>query len=277
MVRPRRRIEHVQRSTRPLPTQKRLHVLRATWRAEFLLALILSALAIVVVDSVTDDGVSRTTVAGRTAPVPPHIEPTEEATAAPDPQGEGPRDPTTKKPRVFQSTGKLAIVPGTGRPSGPRPVRTFTVQVETGVPISANGFARRVQSILASPRSWGGLEGFSVQRVDDRNADFHVILATPDTTDELCKPLDTDGIYSCQRENRAILNAWRWFKGADAYRNDLRSYRIYMVNHEVGHVWLHPHLSCPAAGERAPVMVQQTVAVAPCKPNPWPLPSEANG
>lgn len=238
-----------------------------TWRGEFVLALILSGLAIVALRPLIEDGPDE--ALGSVASSTP------DGSDPPPPQGEGPKDLDTKEPLVFESSGELEIVAGTDPASGPRPIRTFTVQVESGVPISPLPFARRVGKILGSPKSWGGLEGFSVQRVDDPEADFHVILATPDTTDRLCKPLDTDGIYSCQRQNRAILNAWRWFEGADAYRGNLASYRIYMVNHEVGHVWLHPHLSCPGAGAPAPVMVQQTVAVAPCKPNPWPLESEA--
>ena len=244
---------------------------RTTWRGEFVLALLLSALAIALLQPVLDEGGETPAAAADSSA---SADPTSPATD--EPEGEGPIDPTTNEPVVFEPTGELEIVPGTQPASGPGPVRTFTVQIETGVPIDAPEFAGTVTSILSSPRSWGGLEGFSVQRVEDPDADFHVLLTTPATTDELCKPLDTDGIYSCQRKNRAILNAMRWFEGAEAYGKDLGSYRIYMVNHEVGHVWLHPHLSCPAAGALAPVMVQQTVAVEPCKPNPWPLESEAH-
>lgn len=244
---------------------RRVRAPRSTWRGEFVLALLISALAIVFLQSILDDGPveSGATVASA------------EPTPTTEPEGEGPIDPTTNEPVVLESTGKLKIFPGTEPPSGPEPVRTFTVQIETGVPISGREFAGTVMSVLSSPRSWGGLEGFSVQRVDDPNADFHVLLTTPETTDKLCKPLDTEGIYSCQRQNRAILNAMRWLEGAETYGKDLGSYRIYLVNHEVGHVWSHPHVACQTAGTLAPVMVQQTIAVKPCKANPWPLESEA--
>ena len=39
-----------------------------------------------------------------------------------------------------------------------------------------------------------------------------------------------------------------------------------MVNHEVGHTFGHGHVGCPAGGEPAPVMMQQTEGVAPCAP-----------
>jgi hypothetical protein len=262
MTGPSRRTEH---GRPPSPT--------VTWRGELLLAIFLFALTVAIVVPVTDGGADLKPVDAVATP----SEPTPTHTASlpiARPQGDGPRDPRTRI--EFDGTGELEVVSGNEEPSGPGPVRTFNVKIERGIPIDAQAFARRVQEILASPKSWGGLEGFSVRRVDTKHPDFHVILASPDTTDELCRPLDTDGIYSCQRQNRAILNAWRWFEGADAYGKDLHSYRIYMVNHEVGHVWLHPHLSCPAPGVRAPVMVQQTVGVGACKPNPWPLPSEAH-
>lgn len=247
---------------------------RYGWVLEFRIALVLSALALALMHSLANSS----STPARTAAEAPQDEVAKEP-VEPSPRrrnGKG-QEQGAKGPLVFESTGKLETVSGTSRPSGKKPVRTFTVKVEKGVPASPTFFAHRVEKVLGSRRSWSGLEGFSVQRVNREDADFHVILASPDTTDKLCRPLDTDGIHSCRRENRAILNALRWLKGAETYGNDLASYRTYLINHEVGHVWLHPHLPCPAAGEPAPVMVQQTIAIAPCKPNPWPLKSEAQG
>jgi ssRNA-specific RNase YbeY (16S rRNA maturation enzyme) len=110
--------------------------------------------------------------------------------------------------------------------------------------------------------------------VSRRPASFRVTLASPRTTDRLCLPFPTNGIFSCYMAGRAVLNAQRWRHGAAAYAGGLRDYRTYMVNHEVGHALGHSHASCPGAGRRAPVMMQQTKGAAPCKANPWPLPSE---
>jgi hypothetical protein len=74
---------------------------------------------------------------------------------------------------------------------------------------------------------------------------------------------------------RAVLNRWRWRVGAAAYSR-VERYRVYLVNHEVGHLLGHHHLGCPASGARAPVMMQQTKGVAPCRPNPWPRGYERN-
>jgi len=36
-------------------------------------------------------------------------------------------------------------------------------------------------------------------------------------------------------------------------------------------VFGHGHSWCTGGGRRAPVMMQQTKGVAPCRANPWPL------
>jgi hypothetical protein len=107
----------------------------------------------------------------------------------------------------------------------------------------------------------------------ERDADIEIVLASPATTDGLCAPLLTLSRYSCAQGNRAVLNFRRWRHGASSYAS-LDRYRSYMINHEVGHLLGRAHAACPAPGMRAPVMLQQTKGVAPCRPNPWPLPGE---
>ena len=78
---------------------------------------------------------------------------------------------------------------------------------------------------------------------------------------------------SCWNGERSVLNFRRWALGDDSYGTDVARYRIYQVNHEVGHGLGHQHRMCPGKGKRAPVMVQQTLDLGGCKP--WPYPSGA--
>ena len=181
-------------------------------------------------------------------------------------------DPPT---RPSHPTGKLLVAKGHAPPSGSGSVRRYLVEVEQGLPVGRNSVARFVREVLYDHRSWGSSGALAVQWVDSPPVSFRVTLASPGLTDRLCAPLVTAGIYSCHQDGRAVLNFWRWTKGAPSYKGALVSYRRYMVNHEVGHaLGYSSHGSCPAPGARAPVMMQQTKGTEGCKPHPWPLPAE---
>jgi hypothetical protein len=175
-------------------------------------------------------------------------------------------------PRSPGARGELRTVPVRGRA-----VRStvaglgVSVAVEGGLRISPRRFARTVARVLHDPRGWEGA-GYAFHRVG-HDADVEIVLASPATTDRLCAPLATLGRYSCAEGARAVLNFLRWRLGASSYAS-LTRYRTYMINHELGHLLGRAHALCPAAGARAPVMVQQTKGVAPCRPNPWPLAGE---
>lgn len=54
----------------------------------------------------------------------------------------------------------------------------------------------------------------------------------------------------------------------------LASYRAMVINHETGHWFYLKHTGCPGAGQPAPVMQQQSIALRGCLPNPWPTARE---
>jgi hypothetical protein len=66
-----------------------------------------------------------------------------------------------------------------------------------------------------------------------------------------------------------VINVDRWSNGAAAYGTDLTGYRQYLLNHEVGHALGRRHARCPTSGAPEPVMVQQTISLDGCTPNPW--------
>jgi Protein of unknown function (DUF3152) len=172
----------------------------------------------------------------------------------------------------LSGNGRLVVVPGSSEVLGSGPVRRFMVEVEGGLGVDRVAFAGVVERVLSDPRSWGGSGGVGFRRVSRGPASFRVTLASPRSTDGLCLPLQTNGSFSCYMAGRAVLNTRRWHEGADAYAGRLRAYRTYVVNHEVGHALGEGHVGCPAAGQKAPVMMQQTKGVAPCSANAWPHP-----
>jgi hypothetical protein len=146
--------------------------------------------------------------------------------------------------------------------------RRYTVQVERGLPQDRARFAQEVARVLGDERGWRS-DGWSFTQVRER-ADFTVMLASPDTVDRLCAPLLTRGEVSCRSGERVVLNVKRWVRGVTYYGDDLRGYRTYLVNHEVGHALGKFHVGCPAPGAKAPVMLQQSKGLQGCVKNPWP-------
>lgn len=180
----------------------------------------------------------------------------------------------TAVPAAPGKAGEVVVVPGRGRAAGHGPLVRYSVAVEAGLPIDRLAFARTVERVLSDPRGWGDADIARFQRVGTGPTRFVVVLASRAMTDALCAPTDTNGRFSCASGDRAVLNFRRWQRGADAYSGALTRYRVYMVNHEVGHLLGHGHAGCAATGARAPVMMQQTKGVGACLPNPWPLPWE---
>jgi hypothetical protein len=170
---------------------------------------------------------------------------------------------------VDTADGDLKVVEGEGEVMGEGPLTTFTVEVEEGLPGEDEDFSDAVEEILGDPRSWGNDGDRSFQKVDGDDADIRVLLAAPDTVDRLCAPLRTNGYVSCANGNQAIINQNRWVSGVDHFDDDLETYRIYLINHEVGHTLGHGHVNCPGDGEPAPVMQQQSLGLQGCEANGW--------
>ncbi|MFP5283784.1 MAG: DUF3152 domain-containing protein [Actinomycetes bacterium] len=149
----------------------------------------------------------------------------------------------------------------------------YDVRVERGLRLDVDAQARFIQGVLADVRSWQGSGRWRFALVGSAaKADVHVFIATPGTTDRMCAPLRTFGEVSCQTDNRVVLNAKRWIRGADTHGRDLVGYRTYLVNHEFGHYLGYGHVGCPAPGRRAPVMMQQTKGLKGCRANRWRAP-----
>jgi hypothetical protein len=176
-------------------------------------------------------------------------------------------------------TAKATAARPSSTPSrtGP-PVRVvrYTVEAEGGLRADMDELARTVSAVLTDRRGWQAKDSVRFLNVTPAQAaagaaiDVRITLASPDTTDRLCAPLETRGEVSCHNEGRAVLNLRRWQLGVAGYGGDLAAYRTYLVNHEVGHALGHGHVGCAGAGRDAPVMMQQSYGLDGCLPWPWP-------
>jgi hypothetical protein len=216
-----------------------------------------------------------TVLPGPTATANAEPSPTVEATPAPTvaPTPTAPPSYATNGPGTYAYAAGLSAVFGTA--GG---LRTYRVAVETGVPVSVDDFAAMVDRTLSDERSWIGGANVRLQRVpgDSPGYQFTVALVTPGTAQKLCGAVGLDIFWhgepytSCQAGAKAVINLTRYLKSVPDYGAPLADYRQYAINHEVGHVLGHGHELCPAQGQPAPVMQQQTFDLQGCVANSWP-------
>ena len=147
----------------------------------------------------------------------------------------------------------------------------FALKIEPSIPIGPDCMGNLITSILNDHRGWNNITEKEFLLVSEEDADFTFIFSSPDKTDELCAPLETNGIYSCRNEEEIIINYFRWENGAIDFGNDMKTYRLYLINHETGHILGWGHTGCPKDGALAPVMMQQSKTTDGCTPYGWPL------
>ena len=150
-------------------------------------------------------------------------------------------------------------------------VYRYVLRVEGGTSVDAAAAAVVVENVLNDDRGWRGTEGVSFEQVDDpAAADFTLSIATPTTTDALCAPLETIGMWNCRNGTNVVLNSDRWTYGSPTF-SSVDAYHVYEINHEVGHFLGHEHEYCAGAGLTSPVMAQQSrVREGGCTENGWP-------
>lgn len=246
-------------------------------------AVILILLAVVTVRLTTGDDAPLLDAAGTAAKPTTSVPKTSTATQTPNNEDGSSTTETAKAgaTKVPQNgNGKLTVlsVPGATVATSGRTVK-YTVEIEGGLGVDPAEVGATIQSVLLDPKGWQKVDGVRFVNVTPAQAakgahvDVRVTLASPGLTDRLCAPMRTLSQVSCWNGERSVLNFRRWALGDDSYGSDVARYRIYQVNHEVGHGLGHQHRLCPGKGKRAPVMVQQTLDLGGCKP--WPYPSGA--
>lgn len=180
------------------------------------------------------------------------------------------RSPTPETPAT--GPGTFVTAAGESARVGSGKLLRYRVEVENGIDLPAADVARQVEHILADRRGWTANGYSAFQRVSSGPSDFSVKVATPATVDKICGEhgLDTRGRVNCNVENQVMVNLRRWLLATPVYARHVTDYRALIINHEVGHFLGHGHVTCPAPGRPAPVMMQQIYGMHGCLPNVWP-------
>lgn len=183
---------------------------------------------------------------------------------------------TDEQPTSGSGTFTEVDLPDYSEPTDSQaPVFKVAITTEDGIPVEPDVFGSTVFDILRHEQGWQDVENVRFVSAPEAEADAVIRLATPDTVDELCAPLQTNGYTSCRNGENVVINLHRWAYGTEnllAAGGSLDDYRDYVINHEIGHSLGHGHdLECLADG-KAPIMMQQTLDLRGCTPNGWPQP-----
>lgn len=156
----------------------------------------------------------------------------------------------------------------------------YTITVDDNTKCSSTSFIKIVDSILSDPRTWSKYTFINTSNVSksnlpkklDENNSFKIILCVPEIIKKEC---NFHGLSCTNMRTKIVyINSNRWKRGAKKSGYSLKDYRIYLINHEVGHVLGHLHKKCNGKGKKIPVMNQATKGIGTCKPNIWPLHDE---
>lgn len=206
---------------------------------------------------------------------PPSTAPATTLASAAEPEDTTDLDPVVVSVDDLPQTGTGAFVPAlttNGSTVGAGNIIEFSVSAEQESGIDPDELAAFVDQVLGDQRSWIAEGNVGFRRIETGGL-FTLVVATAETVDRLCRPLRTNGFFSCARNGWVALNLNRWMTATDTWTGDLTEYRNYVINHEVGHYLARPHVGCPSSGALAPVMMQQTKGLGDCKANGWPYPA----
>ena len=146
----------------------------------------------------------------------------------------------------------------------------YSVKIEPSLGLDPLCIKNLLFLLLNNDLGWSNVTEKSFQLTSVEDSDYVYIFASPEKTDELCAPIETNSIFSCRKDENIVLNFYRWQEGAVDFKKDMETYRIYLINHETGHILGWGHVGCPKEGAIAPVMMQQSKGTDGCIPYGWP-------
>lgn len=146
---------------------------------------------------------------------------------------------------------------------------TYTVKFHKNLKIAKESCVQKIISVLNDSRGWKK-SGYSLKYYKDiLIPDFVIVFTSSKWIANYC---NLPGL-SCTdlRKNEIYINLDNWRNGSKNSGLNLNDYRTYVINHEVGHILGKKHVVCSIEGAKVPVMMQQTLGIGKCSPNPWPL------
>ena len=131
-------------------------------------------------------------------------------------------------------------------------------------------FTRIATPLVEHKLGWHGLTVVASKH----EADSVVMLTPGRVMRDMFPEFAETRLSVCNMDTREIwVNEDRWMHVvSDASRLPLPAYRAYILHHELGHALGFGHAQ-PHTGP-APVMVQQTLGIGMCTPNPFPIKEE---
>ena len=157
----------------------------------------------------------------------------------------------------------------------------YNVIVEKAINISSENLQKFIHDVLTDKRGWVGYSFININYPKKINkiTNFSIIMSKPENIVKNCG----NALYglSCTNTKTKIiyLNSNRYIRGAKKSQLSLVDYRIYLINHEVGHILGKGHTKCPCdkkCDKKVPVMNQATRGIGHCKPNPYPTTFDNN-
>ena len=178
---------------------------------------------------------------------------------------------STRSIRVVAAA--VAVVIGVGTLTSceavtPKVTITYEIAFKGSPAANHQQFADHVAKTLADGRGWT-MHGQIKYRKVSSGAQMVVWLVREDHMADFGPPCMY--LWSCRSGKNVAINDTRWRTATPTWSLGLDNYQHYVVEHEVGHWMGQSHASCGGAGQAAPVMMQQSKGVAPCKNQVWPL------
>ena len=146
----------------------------------------------------------------------------------------------------------------------------YSISFDKKLGLRENPIINKIQDTLNDKRGWYRMGyHFEHKDKDEYNIDFEIMFVSESYIKKTC---NFTGL-SCAdtKYNKIYINVDRWRKGSKFSQLSLDEYRTYILNHELGHILGRNHVRPGRSGTKVPVMVQQTLGIGNCKPNPWPL------